>query len=81
MMKDYWTIVEAKPLWPVNETFYSIPTYGANCCYLDHLNSWASTAQCEPVKRRTSGGVPTASPMIKSANDGGEKVEISHNWN
>ena len=50
VMKGYWTIIEAKPLRPVDKTFSSFPTDGANCCYLDCLNSWASIAQCEPAK-------------------------------
>ena len=41
-MKGYLTIVEHKLLQPVNETFYSIPIDGANCCYLDRLISGAS---------------------------------------
>ena len=31
----YWRIIEAKPLQPVIETFYSIPTDGANFRDLD----------------------------------------------
>ena len=55
----------------------------ANCCYLDHLNLWASVAQYEPGKGRSSDGGPVASLMIKSAKDGGEEEEeeSSHNWN
>ena len=50
VMKGYKTIVEAKPLWPVDETFYSIPTDGANYKDLDRRNLLASTMQREPVK-------------------------------
>ena len=50
-MKDYLTAVEAKLLQPVNETICSIPTDGANCCYLDRLIFGASVAQCQPAKR------------------------------
>ena len=41
--KGYWIVVGAKPLNVVHETFCSIPTYGANCCYLDCLTFGAST--------------------------------------
>ena len=44
MMKGYLKIVEAKLLQPVSETFCSVPTDGANCCYLDLLISRASTS-------------------------------------
>ena len=50
-MKGYLTIVEAKLLQPVSETFYSFPTDGDNCCYLDRVTSGASTEQCKPTKR------------------------------
>ena len=50
-MKGYLTTVEAKLLQPVNETFYLVPTYGANCGYLDRLISGASRTQYKPVKR------------------------------
>ena len=69
MVKGYWTIIGAKPLQPVDETFYSLPTDNANCCYLDCLTLGASTVQCEPTKGPSDNGGPTASPMIKSAKD------------
>ena len=50
-MKGYLIAVEAKLLLPVNETFYSISTDSANCCYLDRLTSRASMAQCQLEKR------------------------------
>ena len=50
-MKGYLTVIEAKLLQSVNETFCSIPTNGANCCNLDPLISGASAAQCKPAKR------------------------------
>ena len=66
-MKGYLTVVEAKLLQPVSETFYSFPTDEVNCHYLDCLTSGASVAQCKPVKKGGSnGGRLTASPMIKS---------------
>ena len=51
MIKGYLTAVEAKLLQLVNETFCSMPTNGANCCYLGLLISGASVAQCKPAKR------------------------------
>ena len=66
--KGWWTVIEAKPLQPVNETFCLLPIDGANCCYLERLNSGASAAQCKPVKKGRSGnGGSAASPTIKSA--------------
>ena len=50
-MKGYLTVVEAKILQLINETFCSIPIDGANCCYLDRLISEALTAQCKLEKR------------------------------
>ena len=42
--KGYWKAVGAKLLRVINETFCSIPTDNANCCYLDRLTSGASAA-------------------------------------
>ena len=42
---------KVKPLHVVDETFCSIPTYGANCHYLDRLTSGALAARCKPVKK------------------------------
>ena len=56
MVKGYLTIIEAKLLQPVNETFFFVPTDGANCCCLDRLYSWASAMQRKPAKRK---GGPT----------------------
>ena len=64
-MKGCLTVVEAKLLQPISETFCSIPTDNANCCYLNHLTSGASKAQCQPTKFDDGGSA--ASPMIKSA--------------
>ena len=50
--KVYWIVVKAKLLHVVDETFCSIPTYGANFCYLDPLTSGASLAQYKPVKKK-----------------------------
>ena len=44
VMKGCYTIVEANPLQPVNETFCPLPIDGANYCYLDYLTSWALIA-------------------------------------
>ena len=41
----YWIAFGAKPLHVVDETFCSILTDRANCCYLDHLTFGASTAR------------------------------------
>ena len=49
-MKGYLTVVEAKLLQPLSDTFCSFPTNGANCRYLDRLTSRASTVQCKPAK-------------------------------
>ena len=35
MAKGYWIAIGAKPLHVIDETFYSIPTDGANCRYLN----------------------------------------------
>ena len=43
--KGYWKDVGAKFLRVINETFCSIPTDGANCCYLYRLTSWALAAR------------------------------------
>ena len=42
-MKGYLTVLEAKLLQPLSKTFYSFPTDGANCGYLDRLIFGAST--------------------------------------
>ena len=55
--EGYWITVGAKPSHVVDETFCSIPTYGANCCYLDRLTFEASDARCKPVKQKEG---PTA---------------------
>ena len=49
-MKDYLIAIEAKLLHPVNETFCSVPAYGANYFYLDCLTSGASAVQYKPCK-------------------------------
>ena len=49
--KGYWIAVGAKHLPVIDETFCSILTNGANCCYLDRLTSEASMARCEPRKK------------------------------
>ena len=65
--KGYWKAVRAKLLYVVDVIFCSIPSYGANCHYLDRLSFEASTAQCKLAKKGGSDdGVPTASSMIKS---------------
>ena len=74
-MKGYLTVVEAKLLQPVNETFCSVPTNGGNYHYLYRLTSCAST---DNVNRQKG---PTASPMIESAKDGEEGAESSCSWN
>ena len=51
MGKGYWTVVGAKPLPVVDETFCLIPIDGANCCYLDRLTSKASMSQYKPTKK------------------------------
>ena len=68
-MKGYLTVVEAKLLQLVSETFCSFPTDNANFCYLDRLLFGALATQCKPEKKkwRSYGGGSTASPMIKSA--------------
>ena len=48
-MKGNLTVVEAKLLQPVSETFCSVPIDGVNCCYLDHLTSGVSMTQCKPA--------------------------------
>ena len=78
MVKGYWTIVGAKSLQPVDETFCSLPIDGTNCCYLDYLTFEASAAQREPVKGRSGDGGPVASSMIKSAKD---EEESLCSWN
>ena len=50
-MKGYLTVIEAKLLKHVSKTYYSFPTDGANCCYLDRLTSGASARQCKPIKK------------------------------
>ena len=51
-MKGCLTVVEAKFLQPISKTFCSVPTNGANCCYLDRLTFGASTTtQCQPSKK------------------------------
>ena len=80
--KGYWKAFGAKLLRVVDETFCSIPTDSANCCYLDRLTSWASSTRRKPTKK---GGfidsVPAASLMIKSAKDREEKEGSSCSWN
>ena len=69
-MEGYLTVVEAKPLHPIDKTFCLVSTNDVNCCYLDCLHPWASAAQCEPKKRDrepTNDNVSVASPMIKSS--------------
>ena len=68
-MQGYWTIVDAKPSQLVGETLCSLPINGANCCYPDCLNLWASTVQCKLAKGQSDDGGTTASPMTKSAKD------------
>ena len=66
-MKGYLTVVEAKLLQPISDIFCSFSTDNANCCYLDYLTSYASTAGCKPAKNWRSGdGGSVASLMIKS---------------
>ena len=55
-MKGYLTVVEAKLLQPLSETFCLFPTNGVNCRYLDRLTSRASMVQRKPAKN----GNPTA---------------------
>ena len=50
-MKGFLIATEVKLLQPVNETSYSIPTDGANWCYLNRLTSEASVTQSELEKR------------------------------
>ena len=54
--KGYWKAVGAKPLPVVNETFCSVPTNDANCCYLDRLTSRALVARYKPTKNWVRGG-------------------------
>ena len=49
--KGYWTAVGVKLLRVVDETFCSIHTNDANCCYLDRLTSEASVARYKPIKK------------------------------
>ena len=49
--KGYWIVVGVKSSPVVNETFCSILTDGANCCYLDRMTSGASATRCKPVKK------------------------------
>ena len=51
MAKGYCTAVRANPLHVVDETFFFIPTYSANCRYLDRLTFGASVAQFKPAKK------------------------------
>ena len=50
-----------------SSSLYSIFSRPALCQYLVRLSSEASTAQCKPAKRGSGGGMPAASPMLKSA--------------
>ena len=50
-MKGYLTVVEAKLLQLVSETFCSFPTDNANFCYLDRLLFGALATQCKPEKK------------------------------
>ena len=52
MTKGYSKVVGAKLSHVVDETFYSIPTDGANYRYLVRLIFGASTEQREPAKKR-----------------------------
>ena len=52
--KGYWKAIRDKLLRVVDETFCSIPTDDANCCYLDRPTSRASTTQCKPEKNKGS---------------------------
>ena len=49
--KGYWKAVGAKLLRFVDETFCSVPTDGAKCCYLDQLIFGASAMRYKPTKR------------------------------
>ena len=51
MVEGYWIAVRAKPLQIVYETFFLVPTDGANCGYLDHLIFEASTERRGPIKK------------------------------
>ena len=64
----YWIAIRAKLLHVVDDTFCSIPTDAANCCYLDHLTSRESIARYEPAKKKkgSDDNVSVASLMIKS---------------
>ena len=67
MAKGYLKAVGTKILHVFDETFYSIPTDNANCRYLVRLTSMASMAWYKPAKKGSSGGMPVASRMLKSA--------------
>ena len=65
--KENLKFIGSKFLHVVDETFYSIPTNGVNCCSLNCLILRASIERRGPGKEMGSdGGVPVASPMIKS---------------
>ena len=70
-------LLEAKPSQPIDKTFYSFPTDGANYCYLDRLNHWALAAQCEPAKGQSGGGGPAESSKIKLLKDGDQEIEFA----
>ena len=51
--KDYQIVVRAKPLHVIDKTFCSIPTDGANCCYLDRLTF--EVLESKPTKKGVRG--------------------------
>ena len=59
----------------------TIKMFAHVCCYLHHLNLWASVAQYEPAKRRSDDSEPTAYSMIKSTKDKEEEEESTRSWN
>ena len=64
--EGYMIAVGAKPSHIVDETFCSIPTYGANCCYWIVRPMGHQRRDDNLQKSGSDGSVPIASPMIKS---------------
>ena len=47
--EGYWIAVGAKPIHVVDDTFCSIPTDDANCCYLDRLTFRAGIKKSQNI--------------------------------
>ena len=63
LVEGYQKAVRAKLLHIFNETFYSIPTDSANCCYLNRLILGSSADRCEPAKK--GGPVVVCRPPLR----------------